>query len=418
MKSILQKIMLILMLVCVSSTVNAFAENSEEEAELLKVFNVNTVSSEALISRGDFVALTMQAANLDTYDTKSVFNDVEGEQGRYISTAYDHGYVCGDGTGSFNPNDVITTEDAMTICLRILGFKEVLNSSNTTSKDNLINRLNLNKGVVRSDSLSFNQANKLILNMLDSKYMDADYYSNFENISYFLSDDTFMNKAHKIYKIDNAQVQAVKGVNLSGFKDLSKDDVAINGTLYLDEYGMNYDMLGSKGKCYIKESADESSVVYFSRYAGDDAVLTIRSNEIANVKGFDGSDSAAQKSNPFLEYYANNVKKKINIDKKVISYFNYTDTLKLSNADLSPEYGRLLCIDKDNDGIYDVVLVEKYDYYLVSAVDLNENVIQDKYEKRDIKLSEFDDEDIEITYNGRDIIGNSRRICFVCYVYI
>ena len=71
------------------------------------------------ITRAEFAAVTVRALGLP-YKTKSVFADIADDDWYfdYINTAYGYGIVSGLSDSEFNPNGVITREEAVTMTAR------------------------------------------------------------------------------------------------------------------------------------------------------------------------------------------------------------------------------------------------------------------------------------------------------------
>ena len=86
----------------------------------------------ATITREQFVKIVIQALNIEDlaggYKTLNVFNDVDASSWSrpYINLAYKQGLIKAENDGKFRPEDNITFEEAVTMVMKALGYRETV----------------------------------------------------------------------------------------------------------------------------------------------------------------------------------------------------------------------------------------------------------------------------------------------------
>lgn len=386
--------------------VNALAAVKEDDVTLLNRIGISAVYDEnALITRGDFTVLAVQALCIDTLAEEMVFSDVKGIQGKYISTAARMGLVKINDEGLFYPDRVIKLEEAVAICLRILGYEEIL--KNTVYPNDYIaqaSKLNLTKGVAVGSQLTGADAAELIFRTLDAEFIEQRFFtSNAENI-YTQSDNTYLNEKFGVYKI-RGQITSVREFALNRYKVAGEKKIRIGNSLYENPYYNDYDSykyLGRYVEAYVMSTRDGREVVFIDDRS---EIKTVDFRDVEMVRGFSAADKAADKKAPTLIYYDRERKKNepLKLSADATALINRQQSVSLRNEDFIGETGEITLIDGDDNGIYDVVIIEKYKYYYVSYFDEASGVIVDKYRKESIDVTKFDDDDIFVLSDGKEI---------------
>ena len=376
-------------------TVMAQDDKNDELAYILNAFNISAVSSSDYITRGDFTVLAVQAsAEENTKSTEIIFKDTSGEQGEYISYAASMGYVNGVAGDYFHPNEIISLNDAVTIAFRVLGFGQLENDA--ALKKQIIDNAELYDGITGSKKLSCNDANRLIMNMLEAGY--AKYDSTGRVLD--AGNEKLMYKAHGIYEVKGT-VTGIGSINASGYDMLGKDEILIDNLIYKNKCSLKYESIGTRGTAYIKEAETGDSVIYYQIKERIGKQLLLTSKDINETKGFDKTDSSSDKNNPYVSYYDGKNTKQFGISSNAKIYINEKNTSAVTNSDISPESGTLLLIDMDGNKVAETAIVEKYDYYFVSGIGYDDGKIIDKYEKATIHLYDFNTDDVSIIYNDQ-----------------
>ena len=206
----------------------------------------------------------------------------------------------------------------------------------------------------QEETLTMHGMVSMIYNVLDSKVIDTSYYST-GGWSADMSDEKYISAVLNM-EIKKGVVRSTK------FSSIVGDEGTGDNTINLD--GENY-------KCDI-ENAEEYIGV------GVKALIKYEDGEKRILTLFDNSKTVAIDADDINDSETN---------KSKVSYYNEKDrniTLTLSGAvdvlynfklfknwdaeDLRVKQGRLVCIDNDNDGRYDVVKIEEYKSMRVFSV--------------------------------------------------
>lgn len=366
-------------------------ENTSEIVAMLQTFGVPAKASDGYISRGDFTVMAIAAGNFTLQETSAnAFDDVSGEQARYIETARAYGIAQGVGNNSFCPDAIITRNEAATIALRVLGYDSFIKEGEYTRRNAILNNLGIFDGVSSDNELTCNNANQLIFNMLEA---DCAKYTG----DTLIGDKPLLYKAHGIYKI-HGKVLSVDGIGLGANTDVLKHDVVIDNIIYLNECNMSYEHLGTSGWAYIKEHQGYKGIIFYNPVQANEMVKLI-STDIEKAKGFNAEDTAADKNNPYISYIKENGRQKqIHIDATATVYINGKRTTAVSNNSFKPESGTVCIIDTDNG---DIVVIDSYSYHVVSGVNTLGNIIVSKNNKPNIEWDKFSENDTEIIYDGQ-----------------
>lgn len=381
-------------------------DDSFDYATFLNRMGISVVwDEENYMTRGDFVALAVQALGIDAATGESFFSDVSGVQGQYINIAAQMGLVSKSSDGKFYPDRIIVSEEAAAICMRALGYGEILKGeSYPEGYLKFASRIKLLENVSAGSKLTGADATKIVFNMLDSEYLSPNYY-NENKVTYTLSDNTYGQDRFGLYE-GRGYIQSICGLFLGGINATDKEEIIIDGAVYSNPYYNDfnyYTYLGREVKFYVLNTADAAEVIYI---APADEQLRIDSNDIENVVGFDSGDGTSAKKNPKLSYSnkENNRTNTVNIASDATFLVNGKVTNKISNSVIAPDFGTVYLTDSDNDKTYDVVLIENHKYYKIEYYNANDACLNDSYGQEHIRLDEFKSEDVVVLSDGK-VVG-------------
>ena len=362
------------------------AESSGDDIAILNAMGISAVESDGYITRGDFTVLIVQAAGIEHKGVSNeLFSDISGEQSEYIAAASMFGYVNGMDGDKFCPDDIISIKDATTIALRVLGFRDYVQSD---MREKIISLLKLSDSIPTSGNLKCSDAGVLIMNMLEAGY------AVYDGQELGVSDETLMYKIHGVYRA-RGLINGAKGISLSGYPEIDNDEICIDNKIYINEADAGYEYLGNAANVYIKEYEDYNAVIWLSGIESNSIKIT--SSDIKDVSGFDRDDTAS----PIVAYNVNDSKIKTEyVDANAMVYINGVNTVSVSNSDLKPQSGTVMLIDSDDNGSSDIVIIEKYDYYMVENVDYHSQIIYSE-DKPEIKINSFSEGEISIIYDKK-----------------
>ena len=357
---------------------------------------------DAFITRGDFAVLLLQSLEIDELSGEAYFTDVSGKQGEYVNTAAQMGIVSKNAERLYYPERIISAAEAATMILRLLGYTEIMDDKTYPSAYmSWASKLRILDRVYGREQLTGSDATHIIYNMLNSKYVTAIISKDPKKTKYTTSDVTYMEAVLKVYK-KSGIVESICAMALNDSTAVSNTEIKISGNTYMNpcySEAKNYLYMGKRVNYYVKEDEEGTKVIYMY---SNQKTLSVSASKVSDVKGFDMADAANYKRNPVLKYYNDSKKNvEVKIDSRADIFVNGVASVSVSNEDFTPETGMIYFIDTDNNGVYDVIFIEKYTYYYVSEFDPSNGVIIDYYEKESIKLQEVKEEYIEFVSNNK-----------------
>lgn len=375
-------------------------------AELLNNIGISAVYDEELfMTRGDFAVLLVQATKDYTLYEGSYFVDVSGERGGFINTAAQMGIVSVNSEKMFYPDRVISYEEALTLCVRMLGYANVMaDKSFPNGYISQATKLGLTRGVTADKDISGADAANLIFNMLNTKYIEDLYTTSPEGAAYTVSDETYLEKCFGVYKMKKGPVSSICGLTLNGKTPVDSEHIVINNVIYQNPYYSNvnnYTLLGHEVLYYVRIADGYDEVVYIK---DNTETISFYPRDIDSVVGFDSSDSPLYRSRPLLSYRTDKgTTKKIKLDATASVFINATASVALANDDFFPDAGKIYLTDSNDDGTYDVISIEKYTYYYVTAYDKDGGVISGKDVSQAFRMKKFEEGKLVMEHEGKSI---------------
>ncbi|MBQ6860354.1 MAG: S-layer homology domain-containing protein, partial [Clostridia bacterium] len=107
------------------------------ELGVVNGYDDGTFLPENVVSRAEMAKLLVVAAGLapaaELAEGTTKFSDVAADHWAtgYINVAAEYGYIMGDPDGSFRPDDTVSYAEAITMALRVLGYKTVVEAKGT-----------------------------------------------------------------------------------------------------------------------------------------------------------------------------------------------------------------------------------------------------------------------------------------------
>ncbi len=359
----------------------------------------------AYITRGDFAVLAVQAFKAEPNYGEFFFSDISGEQGAYINTAVQLGIVSKNDSGLFYPDRIITLNEATAMCLRLLGYGEILNTPDAYPTKYLAqaNKLKLYEGLSSGQEVSGADAAKLIFNTLDSNYIEQVIYKTGDENEYRLSDSTYLSERFNV-KRRTGIITAINETSLNGHSSVDKEYMTIDSRKYKNPYYSGfayYTYLGRRVDYYTMESDGETKVIYIRDKSQPEIV---NFTDVKKVSGFNSEDSASDRNMPKLTYEnekGNTETASIRADATIL--VNGEKKLVITNEDFDLPSGQITLIDRDGDKIYDVVAIEQHTYCRVDYFDSTTGKLEVEEGTIFIDIDDFDKEDIVLLAGEREV---------------
>lgn len=364
---------------------------------------------DSFITRGDFTVLAVQTLNIGTLTNDRYFSDVSDVQGQYINTAAQMGLVSRNEEGLFYPDRLIVTEEALTICMRILGYGELLaEEPYPAGYLSYAAKLKLLNNHSNGEKLTGADATKLIYETLGKKFIEIDVNQNPEKSKYYLSNITYQEKHFGLYKVSGT-VQSIWGLSLGGITPVGKNKILISGIEYDNPHYAefsSYTYLGCPVNFYILAQDETPKVIYIRRM---EETKSIDSNDVESVIGFNATDTTSVKKQPTLKYYdfESDDIETVTFEPDSTVLINGVVSNYVSNETFKPNFGKIYITDSNSDGIYDVILIEQYDYYKIDYYNKKFGYLNDLYGKEVIRLFDFDQEHVVVVSGGKEMTSDA-----------
>lgn len=363
----------ILCMILVFSSVNyIFAEsetNSYEVEKSLGILNaigrfteysIETVEQTAEVTRGEFAEVLAELLKLDVTEEELFYHDVSKEHYAYrgITAVTRAGYMNGCGNNLFEPDRVITKNEAAMVFVSVLGYKNeaIVKGGSEFAYINIATKIGLFDGTVSKNSLTFGDmlvmlTNALITPVMETKIVGkAAVYAENQN-------ETLLSVYYDCRYVERERVTATNNTGIYGEKKVD-DYVTIGGVSYIPHMTNMEEYLGSFVNFIYKDdkNAKVCEIVWIEKAEGfDEFILT---DDV--IRGFDSSDYT------YKYYTKSGSLASIGISRNVSVIYNgsfETDTervLKLPASEV-----RLV---ENKDGVIDVAIVSKYDNYVIDSV--------------------------------------------------
>ena len=380
----------------------------EESALLLKALNVMVGDAETGafrpedgILRSEFAKVTVYLAGLSELaegsQGKTRFPDVvENHWGTgFINVAADQGYVIGDDTGTFRPDDHITYAEAITVLVRILGYEPSAEASGgyPTGYNVTAGQIGLLKNgvtITGNDAATTRGSVALMANnSLSIKMMERVSYGSTEN--YEVVDKTILKERLDVEKM-YGQVVANSDSTLTGTSTLKSDEV----TVLVDKENITYKTGTTNAKEFLARN-----VIYYVLDKGENhtpVIILMRSNSTKteelsiDVENLDKVSGDEQRT---LTYWLNketdNKTQKAFIAEDAAIFYNGVATTDYE-IDKLPELtsGTVTLVGTNSDDVYSFVFITEYRNMVVDDVSPASFRVTDKYDLLSLTLDPDD----------------------------
>ncbi len=319
------------------------------------------------ITRIEFLKIALSlSAEVDTakkYYTKTVFKDVASNypDASVISYAYDRGYVVGY-NGNFEPDEIISAEEANTLLLRVTGYSHLIKLKGLPHVERITN---INEGIDKSAAkITFAVAHRMIYNILE-----APCYANIiaigEDVEFGVNEDiTVMGHFLGIYT-DKAILTAANKIHMK--------DASYNSTEAIIE-GIKYDCEAVGAEKYVGYNVK----YYYTKNNSEYQLKAVRpsSNDVIELDATSLSITDSKYSLTNIVYDdANDRSRTIVVDKYADVIYNGEAFPDYTLDTLKPLEGKLVFVDNNTDGKFDVIVMDIYENFFIKSADSVERKI-------------------------------------------
>lgn len=347
----------------------AMTGKSVDEYHMDLIKSLGIINEDSSIDAGS--KITKEQFLRSIYNMCSL-NDISDIAG----TAYELGLINFSDKAKINLEESISYEEAVSITVAALGYNiaAVEKGGYPSGYIQVATSLKLGKGVDTSKSeMTYEDASEMLYNALECKMMGTNLSGKYE-----LTEKNILNDVLKVYKTKGL-VTGINGVSIAGEKITDDRYITIDTQRF--EVGQTNagEFLGQRVTYYYKNNeGDIPQLVYIC--SDLDEVITINSdmiNKISNVK-----DNVFE-----IEYedfkgntYNKDIKPNYIILNNELVGFDTGSVIGLMTFEL----GNITLISSENNDIFDIVKIDKYENYVVNHV--SNEYIYDKYNKEPIPI--------------------------------
>ena len=340
------------------------------------------------VSRGEFLKYALALSGLDISsegEQDSGFYDVpaQHEYAREIAAARSIGMISGDGNGFFFPDAGITYADSAKILAYVTGYGKVLGYGKDSSSAyvEFMNKQGISKklSLRNNDVLSRGVCALLLYNTLFVPVFQGKKYTG-QSIEYYTNDEeTVLSEYLGLYYTDG-RVTANRRIALDKYKNADTNTVDIEFETYEAYDGFDDSLLGCYVRAYFKDDGGIRTLVH-AQMKPDNEITEIEADKLI---------SCSQGTLTYENASGRNSRK--SIPKNIYVIYNEEPLFDWSYSDLEPEMGTVTVLDNDGDGTADIVFVNEYKNYIITAVKQSEEKVYFKNERP----LDFSDNDISI----------------------
>lgn len=373
MKKKLISFTLILFILCsqinIEATSVGYNEDIYNKANRIieSILNENIFASKPLakITRAEFVSAVVKVFKMEgLYGGISKFTDIEHNP-HYdaINIAVSLNWIV-DGE-FFYPNRSIKTEEAVKIIVCATGYDYLVEYQGgyplgyLTVANN--NKLLSNVKSDTNNDLTTENGMILIYNMLNMNYLRIDSYS--DDAKYTKENKNYLAELYNLYKITGIITSTTYNSLSFDYKIELNNIIRINGKEFF--YGeMKADMLGKRVEAYFEDVEDDIKNIV--------CVIPERNDEI--IIGFDEAEGISD--NVFV-YFDNETsrKKTVSLSDMYITIYNGRRIENTTNEIFDKSSGEIRLLDNSNNGKYDIVFVDSFEYMQIESVDIDNESI-------------------------------------------
>lgn len=359
------------------------------------VFNLGILKEEfgndPTITRGELAAALAVFGKYDCFKAEGTFGDVKPSHpyAKEIEAAYRNNLLAPKTANTFMPDEPATYGEAYDAIIAASGYGNF--SGGTYEIESILRKEPVY--AQKSEAFTIDMAKKIFFAALE-----IPVFTMGEPHSVVKINKNILNENFNVYK-EKGIVNVVSGMSLGGRAEMPDDKIVItvDGKDYLYYVDNDYDYsdyLGFKVSYYYEETDEGFRIVSMVIAGADNEPLKLSFKDIIS----------AEPTLSAITYDKGARTKKVRISRNADFIYNGKKSYSITAADLCPDNGYVTLIDTNQDEVYDVVKIEKFEYIMVAQVDARGKTILDRFTWQTYSFDEEKDaEKINITKNGRFI---------------
>lgn len=299
------------------------------------------------------------------------FNDVTSEHDYYhsIMLLKNLKVSYGDGSGNFEPDELILANDAIVMAVRFLGYTKL---AEKTGYIPFAAQKGISKGVKYSynEELSVYNALMLIYNILTVDVSDK------------YVDDTasFMRAYRTLHKVEGV-VDDDSFISKDGLSSIGKDEIIIDGVIYKNATGEK-NLFGCDVIGFYKFIDDEATIISLIKTDNNNTLII----DSRNIEKYD----PITRTYTYRESEFDDFTEEVSVPSDVTVVYNgvpltIADT-QFTNETFIPSTGTVTLFDGNGDKRYEYLYINSYETYVAATADVTNNIIYTKEFEKPIEL--------------------------------
>lgn len=329
------------------------SEKSRQKVDILTECGISLFFNESgNITNGDFAKAILELLNMYNGESSQAAVDKIRE----------FGWIPGDARFLVGADTHI--DIAYEICVNALGYKDL---AEQVGYREVVSETELNDGIKTTGKIDNENFAMFIFNMFKAPVnkiiFEGSKYKKFE------IGERLHEVYHDIYYVKDT-LYACEYAALSGYESaIGRRNIYVgNKTIYIDNDEI-CEYLGCELEVYAKKNAyNELNLICYSPCKTDN-VLDLSLSAVISAKGFDSTDSFLERKNPRLIYRTKNNQKTAKLSGSAILLYNSNKCRSIENNDFIGDFGNIRFVDCNDDGLYDIVSIRRYEVYTISGVD-------------------------------------------------
>ena len=357
----------------------------EEKLSFLNKLDIlqENFDPELFVKRSEAVTAVVKLSGYDIVNVKGLFKDlpIEHPDAEYIETAYALGIVSGYGD-LFKPDKHVTQAEFIKMLTVVCGYEEFAKMKGGYPAGYV--QAAIDAGIIKGGlfdagkTLTGYDMVTFLNNALNADLVGARFTSDGKADYEVMKNYSLLDKVFKIKRIEGI-ITSTNKTSLYSASSLI-GSIGINGNIYGCDDSLN-GSLGYNVKAYINK---------------DDEVIHIEKTRFNDTVRLDGSEirDSSGKEEIIYEGSAGGLKR-YSLSQNAVFFYNdryYAglETELVKNEDLRNPEAVYILLDNNKDGEYDFIFCEEYTYIQVKSIDLNNNIIYDKLNGKQLKLTASD----------------------------
>lgn len=363
----MRKTLLLILSIIVLSLLTTIG-HAQEEVFLEELGIISDASNEELgsdITRAEFVRMVAIILRLNKRYSpqEQVFTDVTEHHFAYneIQNAYEQGLIKGIDGKFFQPSGKVYPLDAARVAVYALGYKPLIEQEGDYALSKYIQNLGILRGInAKNDkALTKLEAYKLIVNTLNADLCRVVGFDEGKRVQ-VISGVTLLTEVYGIEKVTGI-VTATQYATLALDLPLPANAVRVNDAVYHSSPVDTFFLIGKNVTCYY--------------YSDDNRIAGIVEHkntvETARVEDFEGISGS---SVTFMGESGRSVHFPISSSTTFLLNNNILREHEIASG-FEGTFGDVEFIDNNNDGIYEIVRINKYETYIFSGYNVHTQTI-------------------------------------------